>query len=234
MAAVEATPPDDVVVSDDHQSTNALDMDIAAIEDPELRRRIATAFERLRGRAEYGLVFDKHKPESVVLHGQPIREDRYATLRAAPGPKNAFRVVAMDGDKATLQPVDEHFRAAGGNVTEALDRLVPLARFGDPIFPGMARTGEVLGAVDGEGNPTKPFHTVINGENFHALELDPSRNVIGWYRNPDSGRAALSVPYYKGSGAKRQLKLMHPDFIFVRDIDGELVVDIIDPTPRPR
>lgn len=61
------------------------------------------------------------------------------------------------------------------------------------------------------------------------LELDPSRNVVGWYRNPGSGRAALSVPYFKGSGAKRQLNLMHPDFIFVRDIDGELVVDIIDP-----
>jgi adenine-specific DNA-methyltransferase len=145
-------------------------MDIAAIEDPELRRRIASAFERLRGRAEYGLVFEKHKPESVVLHGQPIHEDRYATLRAKPGPKDAFRVVAMDGDRATLQPVDEHFRPAGGYVSEAVDCLVPLARFGDPIFPGLVPTGEVLGAVDESGNATKPFHTVINGENFHALE----------------------------------------------------------------
>jgi type III restriction enzyme len=62
-----------------------------------------------------------------------------------------------------------------------------------------------------------------------TLELDPSRNVVGWYRNPASGKAALSVPYYKGTGKKRQLALLHPDFIFVRDIDGELVVDIIDP-----
>lgn len=62
-----------------------------------------------------------------------------------------------------------------------------------------------------------------------TLELDPSRNVVGWYRNPNSGKAALSVPYYKGSGKRRQLALLHPDFIFVRDVDGELVVDIIDP-----
>lgn len=62
-----------------------------------------------------------------------------------------------------------------------------------------------------------------------TLELSPSRNVVGWYRNPGSGKAALSVPYYKGSGKKRQLMLMHPDFIFVRNVDGELVVDIIDP-----
>lgn len=57
------------------------------------------------------------------------------------------------------------------------------------------------------------------------LELDPSRQVVGWYRNPNSGKAALSIPYYK-SGT---LALLHPDFVFVRDIDGELVVDIVDP-----
>lgn len=62
------------------------------------------------------------------------------------------------------------------------------------------------------------------------LELeDPSRGVVGWYRNPNSGKAALSVPYYRGSGAKRQLALLQPDFIFVREVDGELVVDIVDP-----
>jgi type III restriction enzyme len=62
-----------------------------------------------------------------------------------------------------------------------------------------------------------------------SLELDPSRKVVGWYRNPSSGKAALSVPYYTGTGKKRQLKLLHPDFIFVREVEGELVVDIIDP-----
>ncbi|MBK4119553.1 hypothetical protein, partial [Kocuria rhizophila] len=62
------------------------------------------------------------------------------------------------------------------------------------------------------------------------LELDdPSRGVVGWYRNPNSGKAALSVPYYKGIGKKRQLALLQPDFIFVREVGGELVVDIVDP-----
>lgn len=57
------------------------------------------------------------------------------------------------------------------------------------------------------------------------LELNPSYNVVGWYRNPPSGKAALSIPYF----AKGRLELLHPDFIFVRDIAGDLVVDIIDP-----
>ena len=109
-------------VDDRLQTTNAVDMDIAAIEDPALRRRIAAAFDRLRSRAEYGLVFEKHKPESVVLHGQPLREDRYATLRDDPGPRTAFRVVTLDDDKATLLPVDEHFRAAAEPTTKGVSR----------------------------------------------------------------------------------------------------------------
>jgi adenine-specific DNA-methyltransferase len=157
-------------VDDRAPTTNAVDMDIATIEDPALRRRIGAAFDRLRSRAEYGLVFEKHKPESVVLHGQSIREDRYATLRDDPGPRNAFRVVTIDDEKATVLPVDEHFRASGKQTTKATAALVPLARFGDPIYPGLIPTGEVLGAVDKDGNPNKPFHAVINGENFHALE----------------------------------------------------------------
>lgn len=170
MASDDAASRDNPVLNRERQSTNAVDMDIAAIEDPALRRRIASAFARLRGRAEYGLVFEKHKPESVVLHGQPIREDRYATLRNDPGPENAFRVIAIDDDKATLHPVDEHFRAVGEQTIEPVEALVPLARFGDPIFPGLVPTGEVLGAIDKDGKPSKPFHTVISGENFHALE----------------------------------------------------------------
>jgi hypothetical protein len=32
-----------------------------------------------------------------------------------------------------------------------------------------------------------------------SLELAEGRGVVGWYRNPISGRAALSIPYYKGN-----------------------------------
>lgn len=151
-------------------STNAIDVDIAAIPDPQLRRRIASAFDGLRARAEYGLVFEKHKPESVVLHGQPIREDRYATRRSASGSGALFRVLELRGSHALVRPLDEQFRPAGEATTEPAESLVPLARFGDPIFPGLTVVGEALGAVDEDGRPNKPFHTVINGENFHAAE----------------------------------------------------------------
>lgn len=56
-------------------------------------------------------------------------------------------------------------------------------------------------------------------------ELD-SETLVGWYRNPSSGRHALAIPYEFGD--KHQL--MHPDFLFWHnDGDGEYVMDIVDP-----
>jgi adenine-specific DNA-methyltransferase len=48
--------------------------------------------------------------------------------------------------------------------TAALDDLVVVAEFRDPIYPGLVSTGKV------ERGGDRPFHTVINAENFHALE----------------------------------------------------------------
>ncbi len=52
-------------------------------------------------------------------------------------------------------------------------RLVATREFGDPpIYPGLVSTGSVLrggGGADGDDGG-RPFHTVINAENYHALE----------------------------------------------------------------
>lgn len=46
-----------------------------------------------------------------------------------------------------------------------LEDLVVVAEFRDRIFPGLVETGRV------ERGGDKPFHTVINAENYHALEM---------------------------------------------------------------
>src|SRR5690606_26065303 len=48
--------------------------------------------------------------------------------------------------------------------TVDLDNLVLVAEFRDRIYPGLRPDGTV------EHGGSKPFHTVINGENFHVLE----------------------------------------------------------------
>lgn len=74
-----------------------------------------------------------------------------------------WRVTAIrrDGDtrQAALAELD------GNDTTEAnIDDLVVVAEFRDPIYPGLVSTGKV------ERGGDKPFHTVINAENFHALQ----------------------------------------------------------------
>jgi adenine-specific DNA-methyltransferase len=46
----------------------------------------------------------------------------------------------------------------------AVDDLVVVAEFRDTIYPGFVSTGKV------ERGGDKPFHTVINAENYHALK----------------------------------------------------------------
>lgn len=48
--------------------------------------------------------------------------------------------------------------------TMELSNLVVIAEFRDPIWPGLVSTGKVQRGGD------KPFHSVINGENYHVLK----------------------------------------------------------------
>ncbi|MFE9625751.1 DEAD/DEAH box helicase [Streptomyces sp. NPDC006527] len=68
-------------------------------------------------------------------------------------------------------------------------------------------------------------HTV-NGWEREILDAElADPELVGWYRNPSSGRRALRVPYV--DAAKNAV---YPDFIFFhRSSGGELSVSIVDP-----
>jgi type III restriction enzyme len=58
-----------------------------------------------------------------------------------------------------------------------------------------------------------------------TIELEYADTLLGWYRNPSSGRYALAVPYEFGD----RFQLMHPDFLFFHSDGDQVVLDIIDP-----
>ncbi len=131
----------------------------------ELRQQISA----LAKRREFGLNFEKHKPETVELHGRTVRAGdkvRLVNPRGHGDPRQddrTWRVQAITkanaATKARLLELDgEEDR------TVALDELVVIADFRDPIYPGLRSTGGVQRGGD------KPHHVVINAENFHALE----------------------------------------------------------------
>lgn len=137
--------------------------------EPDLATEIQREVSALNDRRAFGLNFERHVPEAVELPGRPIRRGDKVRILPPRGdtPKQAdrrlWRVVAMHrgdaGRRAELEAVDGDEQAEA-----AVDDLVVVAEFRDPIYPGLVSTGKV------ERGGDKPFHTVINGENYHALQ----------------------------------------------------------------
>ena len=68
------------------------------------------------------------------------------------------------GDKRTAHLIERGPSADPEMTTRLVNDLVVVAEFRDPIYPGLRSTGKV---TRGE---SRPFHTIIDGENYHVLE----------------------------------------------------------------
>ena len=124
----------------------------------------------LSSRRSFGLNFERHKPESVELPGRPVRKgDKVHILSprgtVSKGDQRLWKVLSISrkGKKHTAN-LELFGEDAKEQQSVSVDELVVVVEFRDYIYPGLISTGK----VDRGGD--KPFHTVINGENFHALE----------------------------------------------------------------
>jgi adenine-specific DNA-methyltransferase len=133
---------------------------ISHVGDTKLREQLKRAVDEMRRRKKFGLVFEEHIPETVLLAGAGVHEGSQVVLRAQPTSATRYVVETLDGDKATI-------RANGSDKATKvkLDDLLVIKPFGEPVYPVLRQTGAVT------RNPGKPYHVVINGENFHALQL---------------------------------------------------------------
>ena len=136
--------------------------------DPQLGADLEREFRALSSRLSFGLNFERHRPEAVELPQRPVRRgDKVRVLpprgSTAKGDQRLWLVKAIHRVKKS---VDLELL----NTTEAetrtvlLDDLVVVAEFRDIIYPGLISTGKVARGGD------KPWHTVINGENYHVLK----------------------------------------------------------------
>jgi adenine-specific DNA-methyltransferase len=134
--------------------------------DPQLGADLEEELKPLQKRLPFGLNFERHAPEAVELPGHKIRKTskvrvlhpRGSTER---GDQRLWRVKSISGDEAVISLLDA---AESETATVPVDDLVLVAEFRDRIYPGLRPDGTV------ERGGDKPFHTVINGENFHVLE----------------------------------------------------------------
>lgn len=117
---------------------------------------------RLGGR-EYGLVFDRHVPETVELPGRTVRTgDKVRRLDDDEQKTFVVAGVRKDGNQRVADLIAVGDPGTGLAITTS--DLMVVADFRDPIYPGLKSTGR----LDRGGD--KPFHAVIKAENYHALE----------------------------------------------------------------
>jgi adenine-specific DNA-methyltransferase len=110
-------------------------------------------------------VFEEHLPETVRLPNMPVKVGEQVANRRELGDE-LWRVKRIQKGIATLERVVECNRLPNENVETAVADLVVVRNFGDPIYPALVPVDRVT-----RGGPDKPWHTLINAENFHALEL---------------------------------------------------------------
>ncbi|HSC21381.1 MAG TPA: DNA methyltransferase [Solirubrobacterales bacterium] len=135
---------------------------ISEVEPPDLRGAISEEIRQLKRRLRFGLVFERHMPETSLLSpGAGIRvgdEVRLCTDALVGGSR--LIVEHIEDGKAVVRADD----AAERTTVDLADLLVVKA-FGESIYPSLKPIGHLLGS---RGSAE---HLVIKGENFHALQL---------------------------------------------------------------
>ncbi len=135
---------------------------IDEIPDPALRDQIAREVKHLKSTKRFGLVYEEHVPETVSLFGLPVHPGSIVQKRTEPGDQTRWAVASVNGETATITPVG----ASAPVVSVPVHDLLTVKRFEEPIYPGLTPVGQIR-----RGPTGKPSHSVISGENYHALQL---------------------------------------------------------------
>ena len=139
---------------------------IGQIPNERLRKAIAGEVKALKRTKKFGLVFEEHLPETVRLPRLPVREGELVALKREAG-NRLWRVGNILKGVAQCQKVIDNSPLTEDLTEEFLvTDLVVVRSFGDPIYPALVPIDRV-----GRGERDKPWHILINADNFHALQL---------------------------------------------------------------
>lgn len=164
----------------------------AKAKDPQLGADLEREYRALSTRLSFGLNFERHRPEAVELPNRPVRKGDKVRILPPRGTqtKGDQRLWTVKAIHKTTKTADLELLDSTAKETckQALGDLVVVAEFRDIIYPGLVATGKV--SRGGE----KPWHVVINGENYHALK------ALTWTHRGKVDAIYIDPPY--NSGAK--------------------------------
>ena len=117
---------------------------LARVADEGLRAALQTEYDQMTKHKKFGLVFEEHLPECTPLWGMKIR--RGMTVARKDGNFNdVLQVQRIKDGVATC------WHAAASEAEDiALEDLIPIARFGDPIYPVLTPIDAVENAPGGK------------------------------------------------------------------------------------
>lgn len=164
----------------------------AKAENAQLGADLEREFRALSSRLSFGLNFERHRPEAVELPQRPIRRgdkvrilpERGSTKKGDP---RLCQVLKITKSGKTRQAELRSIQGTEESCTASLDDLVVIAEFGDTIYPGLVSTGKVSRGGD------RPWHTVINAENYHALK------ALTWTHRGKVDAIYIDPPYNTGA-----------------------------------
>jgi adenine-specific DNA-methyltransferase len=130
------------------------------IPDITLRAHLEREVTRLRKATRFGLMFERHWPETAILTGVDVVVGDMVRRRSEADTEETWRASAVNGDEVELASPD-----GGATEIAAAAELCVVRGFAEAVFPGLELVDEVRRSDD------RPSHAVISGENYHALAL---------------------------------------------------------------
>ena len=181
----------------------AIDQYIERIPNTELQEQIREEVARLTKKKRFGLVYENHLPDNVIMPEVTIRRGTKVALRGKT-PNDVYEVQDIENNNAMCRNL-----ASLEDKTFLLEDLVAVAQLGDVIYPYLKPMDSVENAPESD-----LWHTLIEADNYHALQtltylypgmvdciyIDPP------YNKPDSHDWKYNCDYVDGTDAYRHSK----------------------------
>lgn len=219
--------------------TTALSVRTSAGNIRELKARATTRMPDGSGYWLYDVLYERfqdHEEAVVTLSAMAADDEVILELEAwSAGRVDSWRrlltdTVARDLDTDSRRELDEIWHPHGKPIGDIFKLPKRVKTKTQKVMSGKDGKSELEDIetfkkhlfVDANGD----FPMIANSWEKAVLEKELKQpGLIGWYRNPSSGAGGLSVSYNEG-GVEKSL---YPDFLFFVQVDGKIVVDIVDP-----
>ena len=139
--------------------------------DPSLANALLTEIKKLQNRREYGLVYEAHAPEGVRLWNKKVSVGDIVNVLPPRGVMETkensleWKVASINRKDKTARVVRKIDDDTFEEKDVSIDDLVVFADFRQTIYPGLVESDRIE-----RGDKDDPYHVLINGENFHALQ----------------------------------------------------------------